>query len=376
MAKRRFQNVVMWVSYASIVVLVCMIIGTGSCALSANDFTVISGDYTAPVLENFLLTGEQNAILRFSCDVTFPLLEYYEISEYSTSIINAENPGEYDGAVFINSVDVISAGDSNSHEYTLIFPDKVSCDKSYILSGTVKDSTGSSLTFSVGFTGFNARVPRMIFSEVSTEYSNPRVEFVEFYVLEDGNLAGMILHSAGDGEDCDYVFPSVEVKKGEYVVLHMRTKEEDVIDETGDDLTLSGGKNASSSGRDLWIDSEDTRLSKNDVLLLRESLNGRLADAVAYVDGVKTAWPKDAMESFVIEAVEANLWQGGTDVSQAINIEKITTTRTLSRQNIAEIARLFDAGQTNFDNSKDNWIIVATSNLSPGSENSTTAYIP
>lgn len=65
MAKRRFQNVVMWVSYASIVVLVCMIIGTGSCALSANDFTVISGDYTAPVLENFLLTGEQNAILRF-----------------------------------------------------------------------------------------------------------------------------------------------------------------------------------------------------------------------------------------------------------------------------------------------------------------------
>ncbi len=362
--------------------LMCFLLSVGSCTFTSSGIAMISGDYVAPSLGIFTLKSEDSAIITFSQEVDFSQLEYYVISSKSSDSNGQDSLKEtlsLQKAQLIGSVSaekqVQDSSENQSLRYLLKFPEETSADKSYILSGVVKDYIGNTLSFTLGFSGYNSRVPQMIFSEISTEYADTRTEFIEFYVLEDGNLAGIILHSASDGVEKDVVFPSVEVKKGEYIVLHMRTVEEGAKNELGDNLSLSISRQSSSEGRDLWIEGKETRISRNDVLLLRRRLNGTLLDALAYTEGIKPEWPKDAMLAYIQEATEANLWEGGVEVSLAASTEGIAGTRTLSRQNIPEIALMFDNGENHFVNSKDDWIIVARSNLTPGKENSSKAHV-
>ncbi len=361
-------NAIPFLMYVVIVATVLCVLTVGSCAFSTEGITMITGDYSSPQLEGFELTNEKNAVISFTDSVTFPKLECYQLSSDSAK----ESSAVLVGNVLATEIE----GSASGIAYNLAFPEELDASAKYSLSGTVKDSVGSTLSFTVGYNGYNSRVPKMIFSEISTEYSNPKTEFIEFYVLEDGNLAGMILHSAYDGVKNDFIFPPVEVKKGEYVVLHMRLIEDGAVNELGDNISLSKSKLASSTGRDLYISNTESRLSKNDVLLLRNRLNGDLVDAVAYRDGEKSNWSKDVMKLYIQEAVDSGTWQGGVDVQNSVNVEKITATRTLCRQNIADIVSDFEEGITTFENSKDNWIIVATSNASPGKENSSKSYVP
>ncbi len=379
MKKRVFAPVLL---SCILVVLTCLVLSVGSCTFTSNGITMISGDYVAPTLGIFTLKNESSAIITFSQEVDFPLLEYYELPSEISDYKEHGNAAEAQLAQKSQLLGVVTAekqvqdnGESSTWSYLLKFPELTLADKKYILSGVVKDDIGNTLSFTLGFSGYNSRVPQMIFSEISTEYADTRTEFIEFYVLEDGNLAGIILHSASDGVEKDVIFPSVEVKKGEYVVLHMRTVEEGAKNELGDNLSLSNSRQSSSEGRDIWIEGKETRISRNDVLLLRRRLNGTLLDVLAYTEGLKPEWPKDAMLAYIQEATEANLWEGGVEVSLAASTEGIAGTRTLSRQNIPEIASLFDNGERHFVNSKDDWIIVARSNLSPGKENSTKPHI-
>ncbi len=356
------------IMYVVIVLITILLLTAGSCAFSTDGLVLITGDYSSPKLEDFTLQNEQNASISFSHTVSFPVLEYYEVP-FNEGDENAE-------AIFLGEVRQCSSEEKEGvYKYHLDFPEKLSASKKYILSGTVKDDIGSTLSFTVGYSGYNSRVPKMIFSEISTEYSNPRTEFIEFYILEDGNLAGVLLQSAHDGPQKDYTFPSVEVKKGDYVVLHMRTVEETAVNELDENLALSVSKQSNPESRDLWISGKETRLSQNDVLILRERFNGSIIDSVAYRDGEKSTWAKSSCELFIQEAVTSFSWQGSVAVNDAIDIQYITGTRTLCRQNISEIITLFDNGIEDFPNSKENWIIVATSNVSPGEKNSETAYV-
>ncbi len=375
--KIKLREVMPFALTAFFVSIVCLVLSCGSCTFTSEGVSILTGDYTATTLEHFTLTSENTAIITFSKSVAFPSLEYYVLdnpvnNNTKQALDVQENNAHYVGVVNVRD---IQSFDNESYRYELSFSQNTILDKQYILSGIVKDVYDSTLSFTIGFNGFNARVPKMIFSEVSTEYSNPKTEFVEFYILEDGNLSGIMLQSASDGSDADYVFPSVEVKRGEYVVLHMRTVEEGAVNETGSNVSMSVSVQSSIEGRDLWIEGKETRLSKNDVLLLRERLNGDLLDALCYVDGVKEIWPKDVMLEYIKEATDANLWKGELDVGEACNVENITATRTLSRQNIEEIQSNFDLGSITFVNSKKDWIIVARSNLTPGRKNSSNPHI-
>ncbi len=365
----------------AMVILVSIIVSCGSCSISPNGVTMLSGDYAYTTLEHFTVTSNSTALISFSRKVEFPVLEYYVVgndswqSDNLSEILMAEkneNGVSLVGNVSVQEIEVI---EKDAFMYELNFSHNTTLGESYILAGLVKDEYDSTLSFTLSFDGYNSRVPSMIFSEISTEYAGDRTEFIEFYMLEDGNLAGVILHSAGDGKNKDIILPSVEVKKGEYVVLHMRTVESGAVNEYGDNLALSNTKQSSSQGRDLWISGKETRLSKNDVLLLRKRLNGDLLDAIAYTDGIKTEWKKSEMLTYIKEATEADLWEGGADIFQVVDVETITGTRTLNRQNISEIERLFEQGQRHFPNSKDDWIIVATSNLSPGKPNSEKQHV-
>lgn len=372
---QRLPQLLPYVVYAALVITVCIIIGTTSCAFSSDGFTMISGDYSSPVLEHFTMDDGTTATMSFSREVTFPRLEYYVLPQNSSS--SADTQAQLVGSVFAKTFEVGTTSkntQASTNTYTLTFPSNTVPGTEYILSGTVKDAVGSTLRFTLGFSGFNSRVPYIVFSEINTEHAKPRTEFIEFYVLEDGNLGGMVLQSAGDGIEDDYIFPAIEVSAGEYVVLHMRSLEEGLINETGNDLTISAGRQASATGRDLWIPGTKTRLSTTDVLLVRKRLNGPIIDAVLYAKSDKTSWTKDLMTTYARDAYNEKIWNDGFEITTAASTDGSTTTRTLSRQNISEIITLFATG-TRIRNKADDWIIVATSNASPGKSNSNKAHI-
>jgi hypothetical protein len=130
----------------------------------------------------------------------------------------------------------------------------------YALSGEVDDLKGNRTRFLLRFTGWNDRAPEMRISEVQTgknsSKTKPHRDFIELEVLADGNLGGEELAWSSSVKSATYRFPGIEVRKGDFVVLHLAPEGIDAeIDETGSNLSASGGIDATASGRDLWCSS-------------------------------------------------------------------------------------------------------------------------
>lgn len=127
----------------------------------------------------------------------------------------------------------------------------------YALAGEVEDGSGNRTRFLVRFSGWNDRVPRLRLSEVQTgknsSKAKPHRDFVELEALADGNLGGEELSWSSSVKSASYRFPSAEVKKGDFIVLHLAPEGlEEERDEIGSNLATSGGVDASGSGRDFW----------------------------------------------------------------------------------------------------------------------------
>lgn len=364
-----------------------------SCRFEDGRFTVLTGSYTPPVLESFTLTGENSAVLCFSRKVEFTLLEYARAAP------GEENQVQFRAVQFgdalntaADSIDSpsdgaeVSASDSADPEkayYRLIFPEPARIGSEYLLRGAVKDAGKNTLEFSLAFIGYNERVSAAIFSEAGPVHSlsskNPekaKAEFIELYILEDGNIGGMVIQSAHDGELADFVLPAVEVKAGDYLTVHLRVLGEKAVSETGTDLALSSTVYSWPESRDIWNEKADTaktRLGTDDVLLLRERQGGKLVDALLYSPSDKSAWSKDLMNAYAREAFESGIWLGGTLPSCALRSDGVTAVRTLSRLNVRQIAARFAQGErAPFAVSSADWKVLSGKNgekASPGRPN-------
>lgn len=364
-----------------------------SCRFEDGRFTVLTGSYTPPVLESFTLTGENSAVLCFSRKVEFTLLEYARAAP------GEENQVQFRAVQFGDTLNTaadstdspsdgaeVSASDSADPEkayYRLIFPEPARIGSEYLLRGAVKDAGKNTLEFSLAFIGYNERVSAAVFSEAGPVHSlsskNPekaKAEFIELYILEDGNIGGMVIQSAHDGELADFVLPAAEVKAGDYLTVHLRVLGEKAVSETGTDLALSATVYSWPESRDIWNEKADntkTRLGADDVLLLRERQGGKLIDALLYSPSDKSAWSKDLMNAYAREAFESGIWLGGTLPSCALRSDGVTAVRTLSRLNVRQIAARFAQGQRPpFTVSSADWKVLSGKNgekASPGRPN-------
>jgi hypothetical protein len=127
----------------------------------------------------------------------------------------------------------------------------------YALAGEVDDLKGNRARFLLRFTGWNDCAPRLRLSEVQTgknsSKTKPHRDYIELEVLADGNLGGEELSWASSVKSSIYRFPGVEVKKGDFIVLHLAPEGlSEERDELGADLSASGGVDASATGRDFW----------------------------------------------------------------------------------------------------------------------------
>ncbi|AEJ20181.1 hypothetical protein [Gracilinema caldarium] len=233
----------------------------------------------------------------------------------------------------------------------------------------VADEKKNTLSVLTPFRARNDRLPSLRINEVRTEYSKPKVEYIELYIGSAGNLGALSVITALNGVGKPiYEFPPVEVTQGEYIVLHLRTIEEGCRDELDDDLSRSAGTETSPQVRDLWIQGNEERLRKTDGIALVNQDNDIL-DAVFFSEYTSGDWLKQELIQFSTFLAGPKAWikkdgQPGTLLPQdSCGSSTTTTTRTICRDEL-----MVDS------NSARDWYVTVTGGATPGFPNRSDRY--
>jgi len=230
-----------------------------------------------------------------------------------------------------------------------------------------EDEKKNTINVLVSFRSRNNRIPQLVINELRTENSKPRAEFIELKMMSDGNLGAVrVFIASNNKEPMVYEFQPVNVKNGEYAVLHLRTTEEGCVDEYGSDLSASRGTNALATARDFWVPGNVKLLRKTDIVYLLDQ-DDRVLDAVMLSENQDAWWSKD----YFAEAADFLYNQGAWKTADgricgpadAVISTGTTNTRTICR----------DEKKVNSNTAAD-WYITATSSATPGSVNSEKRY--
>ncbi|MDR2630262.1 MAG: hypothetical protein LBC60_05000 [Spirochaetaceae bacterium] len=233
----------------------------------------------------------------------------------------------------------------------------------------VEDEGGNTLDVLIPFRARNDRLPSFTITELRTEYSKPKVEFVEIKTKNPGNLGALRLFSASVSMDTPiWEFPPVEVGGNEYIVIHLRSIEEGTVNETGTNLAASGGTEASPTARDFWVPGAAKLLHKTGAVYFMDQ-DDRIVDGILLCED-DTSWSK---KEFMRSAAELLKSQGAWTAAagdipgpqDAVASKGTTVTRSISRREA-----LPDS------NGKADWYITANSKASPGKPNNPEVYVP
>lgn len=286
---------------------------------------MLTGDFGMPTLISVQPTGSSELLLVFSSPVRFTMgdavpLENTEALPPAASVIYDEDA---EGRTLVR----------------VQLADKMDTGRRYTLFGEAGDKKGNTLSICLPVIGFNDRVPDLLFSEVQSRYTGAKgkisSEFVELYALTAGNLSGLAFSSAVDKDEKTYYLPAAEVGAGEYILIHLRPLDPDSADETGGDLSESQAAEAVDGARDLWVPNDKARIGDfEDVLFIFNSSDKRLLDALLFRKSETPEWSRDQLKTAAERAQSQGLWPD----APAADSEGMTTSRSLSRQNIAAIA--------------------------------------
>ena len=207
----------------------------------------------------------------------------------------------------------------------------------FVLRGSVSDTKHSVLDFALPFEGANTRPAKLRITEIRPLYSSkPKSEFIEFIVMESGNLSGITITNVGDKQNPHYRFPAAEVSVGETIVYHWRSVEEGTRDETTAKI-ISGGTQACAAARDFWGQYTSIPKRNANVILIKAGADGDIQDAILYCTekefakrGADPAWNDEQLVREAEAAVESGAWRGGAILKSAV-IAPITASKSLVR---------------------------------------------
>lgn len=323
-----------------------------SCKVTSQGIQIIGGNYTLPQLDDVEVIDDKTVVLRFSEEVSIknlivsPFLEGIsnstEISqteELSLALKSATDKNE--------SLECVVEFENENKDAKIIMNENTKIGKKYEIYGVVEDKIGNSLTFCVPFRGFNSKIPKLLITEIhpamASQTNNDksknirRLEYVKILALTDGNLSGLKFCSGSYGEDKGYDFPAVEVKQGEFFLLHLRSWGEGCISEECDDLSLAFSRYTSETYRDLWTDSATKCVGdKRDILIIKNSITGELCDAFMYTDGKSETW-SDCLKT------NYSLYEDFSKIYENVGIENaflstgVGTTKVFARTDIEKI---------------------------------------
>lgn len=309
-----------------------------------------------PLLEQTLISSASMEAPAFiSCKAASPLeIEFRFTSPVKLVSLNFDRPVEVESTTDGSQVKV-------ALKKRLAEGEPVTAD---IL---VEDEYQNTLNVLAPFTARNNRIPSIQLTEIRTEYSKPKVEFVEMKTLSSGNLGALRLFIASNGIDSPvFVFPSVEVQAGEYIVVHLRSIEEGLLNETSANLSASAGTEAAPSGRDFWVSGSTKLLRKTDAVFLMDQ-DDKVLDALMLHKESDTVWKGDLAQGAELLGKQ-RAWRAASGTtpqpSDALLSDATTLTRTISRnESIPD------------SNSAADWFVTATSSATPGKFNTDKHYV-
>jgi len=237
-----------------------------------------------------------------------------------------------------------------------------------------EDEKKNTINVLVSFRTRNDRMPDLVINEVCTESASAaagkKEEFIEFKTKSAGNLGAMrvvINSNSTAAKQTIYEFSPVDVKKDEYVVLHLRTYNLASKDEYTNALDESVGINASPTARDFWIPGVTKLLHKTAMIYVLDQ-DDRVIDAVILSDNQDSWWTKDYFAETAEFLFDAGAWKSpeGSVCSpkDAVASGKATNTRTICR----------DETVVKTGTAKE-WYVTDTSCATPGKPNNTKRYL-
>ena len=245
----------------------------------------------------------------------------------------------------------------------------------YAVDLIVRDARGNSQQLLVRCYGHNPRVPAMRINEFTTQGSSTHPDMIEILTLEAGNLAGACVYEGVcDNYEQHLVFPPCEVAAGEFIVVHCKPSgSEEEIDEL-ESTDISGGLDATPTGRDFWLPAGSGLSGNNGVISLYRDPFGVILDAVVYSN--RTSLSDETYRGFgssdtlfrVDTLAEAQSWRGESlplRPEDAVNPDDSTATRSICRSTAG-----VDTDR------KTDWHIVPTSSASFGLLNCDEVYAP
>ncbi|OQX28894.1 MAG: hypothetical protein B0D92_06605 [Spirochaeta sp. LUC14_002_19_P3] len=331
------------------------------------------------ILLTFMASCAQNAQIKgppYQVDLTPPVIQSARLdNEYRLTFEFDEAVRAVQGDVQIEPVLNIASAESEENRLVVTFSDAQKIGESYTMEVKVTDEADNALTFLYSFTGWNPRVPELLINEINPQGSGSTPDCIELFTLKEGNLGGLVLVIGTEGSPKDtFSFPAIEIKTGDYIVIHTQPDGEAVeIDEIGDDLSESGGKRATDTARDFWMKNDPGLPSNNGAVSLYNRKGGDIIDAVLWtnreddLDDESLGWTS---ESFVWaeELGRMKAWQSAGAVplpSEAMAVEDTTGTRTFCRASVPADT-----------NSPADWHIVPTSGQTFGAVNIDDVYTP
>jgi len=255
------------------------------------------------------------------------------------------------------------------------FKEKLESGKLINANLLAEDEKKNTLNALVSFRARNDRMPKLVINEVCTETASAaagkKEEFIEFKTLTSGNLGAMRVIINGNtaaAKQTVYEFSPVEVKKNEFLVLHLRTYNLDSKDEYSENLAESAGVNAAPSARDFWVPEEAKLLHKTAMIYVLDQ-DDNVLDAVMLSENPDDWWAKDyhaETAEFLFGKEAWKSFDGGVcSPKDAVLSAKTTNTRTICR----------DEKVKDSDTAKD-WYITNTGKATPGKTNNPERYTP
>lgn len=311
-------------------------------------------------------------IIHDHLDITPPNLSSIKVTGVNTLIIESNEK------IFLQQESYMSREDIEIkniiYEKNVIIinlKDNLIPGKQYRSEFRIEDENGNSLSFITNFYGYNPIKPKILINEFITKGSKTNPNKVELYVQKGGNLAGLTLfNGTKNNYDSIYVFPSIDVITGEYIVIRTISERypEPFIEVL--DLNIDHDKKFIAGIRDLRIN--NFKLSgTNGVISLYSDPYGEIIDAVIYSknrnDDTKRYrnFGLSKTLSRVDDISSENAWTGAYETlfpDDVIYCGSSTSTRSLNRLNLMD------------NNNKDDWITVQSREASFGFKNSVNEY--
>lgn len=312
-------------------------------------------------------------ILDFS-DVHPPVFVDLETRDGTTLVLTFTKPAEI---ISLNSVPSLSLASDTPEDNSIIlsFSEAQIPGIEYMLEISVRDEKNNSMDLVTRFYGYNPDVPGLLINEFTTQGTGNHPDVVELWVTRPGNLAGVaFFEGTRNIWQNKMVFPGLQVKEGDYVLVHCKPQGiPGEINET-ELPAASGGLDASPRAWDFWLAGGTGLSGNNGVLTVYSNPHGEILDGVLYSNRTSASdedyrgfGSADTMEK-ADELAEAGAWIAGGELvapEDAVNPENSTSTRSICR-----------SSQSIDTNTAADWHIVPTSGFTFGGQNSDDVYIP